>query len=508
MTDELALPPITKVGELDLAPAAATIARFASFKEGALSKLSDDDLSIVAGRLYAVVKVLVNLFARHASIEQVERLGPIVASLLKTLESKMKESADGKMLTGGGESDISDMWTQAFQKAQSGGNPPGTELAVRTGAPAAAPAAPAAPGAMALAPAAVPGALAAPGAPMYFGFPPDAALNYSQAQLTMANVAVVNEVVLQQQQQTKLGERHARYLEKKYDLAEKIIDQADPLSPFWKKAQAITGAVAVEGMLVGVLYFAGKGAAGIGLIGAVAGIQIYSTVSSLDASKVLSGLGAAIGGAVLSVGTGIGGGVANAISSAIGMGPVTGDVNPPTIASATGQPKNSVLVEGRGFTPGVAMPEPDDPMSRPEFQALMKIQELAGRIDFVFTELFRIFFGDDSGKIQAFGLCIASVAFLLLYYVIGHLVDVWDTKRVNAKNAQANAIVAVPFPAPPGQSQGQSQGQIQGAIGNVVNALVPRRGGKKRRTLRKNNPRATRHKKKATKVLGTPVFVY
>jgi hypothetical protein len=497
MTDELALPPITKVGELDLAPAAATIARFASFKEGALSKLSDDDLSILAGKLYGVVRVLVNLFARHASIEQIERLGPIVASLLKTLESKMKESSDGKMLTGGGESDISDLWTQAFQKAQSGGNPPGNELAVRTGPPAPAPAAP---GAMVAAPD------NAAAAPVYVGFPAADVLNINQAEWARANAAVTWQTAAQQQERTKISVRRAQFREKKYDVAEKVLDDADPLPAFWKRTQAITGAVAVEGMLVGVLYFAGKGAAGIGLLGAVAGIQIYSAVSSLDASKVLSGLGAAIGGAVLSVGTGIGGGVANAISSAIGMGRVTGDVNPPTIASATGQPKNSVLVEGRGFTPGVAMPEEEDVMSRPEFQALMKIQELAGRVDFVFTELFRIFFGDDSGKIQAFGLCVASVAFLLLYYVIGHLIEVWDTKRVNAKIAQANAIAGDDdeAPAPPGQPQGQ----IQGVMGNVVNALVPRRGGKKRRTLRKNNPRATRHKKKATKVLGTPVFVY
>ena len=510
MADELQ--PMPKLGELDLEPYAANVVQVSSFKEGALSRLSDDDLQIVAGKLYGMVRVLVNLFARHANIDQIQRMGPSIATLLKTLDSKMKEPVDGKMLMGGGESDISDMWTQAFQKAQSGGNPPGTDLALRTGAPAAAPApgalaAPIAPGAMSLAPAAAPGALATPGAPAS----PEAMLAAAQAMVYAAQAQQV-------QLENRRVEGELQVQEMGVELAKSFFDQAKPMSEDIIHKQAVVYSVVVEGALVALLFLAGKGVAGLGLIGAVAGIQLYSAVSHFSASRFLQGLGTAVGGAVLSVGTGIGGGIANALSSAIGLGPVTGAVEAPTIVSATGQPEDSVLVEGRGFTPGVAMSRPMGEMSLPEMRTLMQIQDLSTRVDRFIGALFTMFFGEFGWIKASLGTgCVASVAFLMIYYCVVHLLGVMDDAKIAKRRMQGLDMIrgtmksqqqSTPpsfLPSPLyslfGYSQPEGQQMMPGAPGR-------RQGGKKRRTFRKTNARATRHKKKATKVLGTPVLIY
>jgi hypothetical protein len=487
MSDELAsFDPATKAITEEAMNTAVANSTYFMAKNGT-SVLSDETkypteaLETVAAGLYSTIGLLLKVFATYSTDEQLQRMGPTLASLSKTLHQKVR-FVGGSSLKGGADGDLDPLWDEAFGRgAQSGGNGSTSTALV--------PMAPAAPGAL------VPMAPAAPAAPN--AVDPAAIVAQAQAALLLAQAGLVEAHIKERQAASKLTTDRA-------ELASKILKQADPLTPLAREARTVVSTMVVEGALVGLLYLGGKGLAGLGLASAVVLIQVYSAVSSFQASKVLSGVGSAVGAGIFSVGTGIGGAVLNTISGILGMGSVTETIQLPSELSPSDEP--SVLVEGRGFTPGVKLPPP--PPDFPEIKALVEIQNLVDRIDFFTNRLLAAFFGESGGKDTSAYICIASVTFLLLYYFIGHLIDIVDEVRTRRKVDVANAVemrTQVPAPAAPGFRAllGMAAPAPTAAPASALSLM----GGKKRRTFR-NNKRRTTRQKKATKVLGAPVFIY
>jgi hypothetical protein len=502
----------SNTGGIDWTPTATKVAELASFKEGALSdveKYPTDKLGVVAGKLVGTVERLTGIFLNHATDEQLVRMGPALASLLKELERRVSGPlpTGGSMMGGAKSFSAESIWKRALGKSQSGGvvDPPAPPAAAAAPAPEAlvpvealAPAAPAAPAAAAPMGALVPVA-AAPAAPAgVLALAPATVVEQAQAALLGAQAGLVNAHVRQMQASVELDERRTR-------LALQIFDQAQPMSYAARQVNAVTYAVVVEGALVGLLYIGGRGLGGLGMIVALVVIQVYSAVSHLQVSKVLSGLGSALGAGVLSIGTGLGGAVANTITEMIGMGSLTDTIALPDIGSATGAPEGAnVLVPGRGFTPGVPMPAL--PADYAEMRALSNIQDLVGRIDFFITRLFQLIFGETTTReMNPIYFCIASVVFIMLYHFIGHLIDIVDEVRLRRKVEIVNSLTSTGKFPPSGPSGGP--GSILGLMSgsNAAGRGAGRaRGAKKRRTLRKGKRQSTRQR--ATKEVVT--FAY
>jgi hypothetical protein len=103
----------------------------------------------------------------------------------------------------------------------------------------------------------------------------------------------------------------------------------------------------------------------------------------------------------------------------------------------------------------------------------------------------------------------ATIVFAGCFIVWNNYLSVEDEKRVRRAVALGNEILGnQPQPQPQLPAAAPAQFGFPQSMSPSLGQIVPRSGGKKRRTFRKTNAHATRQKRKSTKVLGTPVFIY
>jgi hypothetical protein len=485
MADEQALQPPTHFGDADLTPIAEALS-VTAFKKGDLSDPTTyptETLNTASEKLRTTLNLLVVLFARVATDAQVQRMGPVIASMLKTIDAKEKESG---MLTGGGSgSETSEStWEKAFG-ASTGGTKRGGALWPFSPAPS---------------------ALAAPApAPA----PAPAISNLSPVEAAqIGNLEAQTEVLtaFAQRAQLDLETRKAQVA-----LYKKVYEGAVPMTTLERGIWAGSYAVASEVVLVALLWAGSKGVAGLGMLVLVLLVQMYTSVSQLQTSKILSGLGGLVGTGALSIVSGLSGAVANVVSTTLGMGSVTDTIELPTIDSATGPgaadvmgSTGSVLTPGRGFTPAVRIPPL--PSRRPwpivvETKAL--VGEMNENLEYLLEDIVPSLTSILPEWVVQAGF--ATLIFAACFIVWNNYLTVQDEKRVRTRVALGNEVLGnqpqPQLPAPPPMSGLFGLPQSSAA---TTGQIVPRSGGKKRRTFRKTNARATRQKK----ILGGPGFIY
>lgn len=430
-------------------------------------KFSDDHLIIFAGKLRSTIKVLTNVFLHSGvtSDAQVQRLLPSLAEALKVVDSKIGGTGDtlkeALEIKGGPTIEL-----------LTGGNGDAVNAALQQVA------------------------LAQQGL----------ALQAQQANVDMAKL------------QVEAFKPMVEVQAKRASLVKQILDRVKPADATALKIEAMVYAALVEGLMLGLLYFVGKGAGGAVLIASLVVIQMVTSVSQIQISKVLSGLGGAVGAGAFSIITGLGGAVGNAISNLFGLGNVVADTPfVPVEAQPVGE--GMVIEPGRGFTPAVKIPMPQD---FPDQGVLDNIEQWVGRIDFFMGRLMGIVFGDVNPVMKNIVLfCAASVIFYVLFYLIRYLLEVLDELRIRRAVNLANSIQFQQQAAPPA---------LAGAVGGIIpqNAqifqqaaqlpmlgnqpaaatapaapvgLLANQGGKKRRSYRNR-------KNKKPKTARNPTFFY
>ena len=370
-------------GETSLATMKAGIV----LPEGALAKLSDDELATYAGKLLAFIKVLVRAIFLYSTDEQFVRLFTPTARLLRALHRELTTPIEGQMGGAAGGADF-ETWSEDFlpKGGMRGGVGEESNAAAQPQVTAQT---------LQLAQALQSGQLALESQKQQ--------LDVQKLQAEMLQLHLTNVAASTRTQVTRA------------DLAKRILQQADPTAPWVMTLNAVLYSVVIEGGLVATVHYAGKGVGGLGLMLTIVVIEVYTAWTSFSVKDSMSKMGGAIGAGTFALAAGTIGGLTNGVTNLFGYGDVI---------------KSDEKEEVIGPVPIG---------QRTELKYLEKTKLWAERIDFFLGEMGKTLFGETDPEVaQAFKLCFVGIVFFVLFYFVRHLLDVMEEARIKRKVDLAN----------------------------------------------------------------------